>query len=303
MSNTKGRYGISALDTKYLEYAQPDEILIEGDTGHIFYKREDGQIVSYSDNKYTKETLVSAMQTAIGNSDTEFETADGDFLVYHTMKIAGTHNILRTTPFSFNSKVFPISPAEGAFFVRFRGNDRTNSTLSFLDNQYKAQNAGTTKKMVTLSFAVEEVGDTPTDTASYTINVDMDIDILVNVVIPSTVTNRTSLSVKLISMKFPIALPAFDSLSDEKKNEMQELNLGNTVLEGEYIDFVTYVNDITEPTLYDNASNIKIEFILPMESVIDLESSVGGQSIIISTEQPKQECIWGQLKTRGVPKS
>ena len=48
LNESELRYGISALDIKHKEYADNDELLVNGKNGTMLYKRPDGQIVTPS---------------------------------------------------------------------------------------------------------------------------------------------------------------------------------------------------------------------------------------------------------------
>ena len=87
------RYGISALDLKHKDYAVNDELMVSGQNGEMFYKREDGQIVTSPNQTYNKHDLINSINDVFMTHN-EVVVSDGDYIVYNTIDVACRMNLI-----------------------------------------------------------------------------------------------------------------------------------------------------------------------------------------------------------------
>lgn len=274
--NDKLRYGISALDLEHRDYATNDELLVHGQDGKIYYKRPDGQIVSYDNNDYTKETLINATKTALSISPVNINPSESDYLVYHTINISGTNNILSDNSHTVPDNSFHISPNEHGFFIRVRGNGATNTCMEYME--YSDTSSG----MVTVTYRITTGG----------VSEDHTIDVVFNklTLIPISNSNMTT-TVTIVSINFSKVNSVYNSYDYATKNNLVALNL-NEKFEADSIDVVTYIDDVTRIDI-SSTELIKFQNVVSIET-INTEYS-GSEAFIISKDKPTYKCIWGKI--------
>ena len=279
MSNTNIRYGVSALDMKYRDDAQPDELLVRSKNGQMFYKRDDGQIVT-TGNDYTKETLYRDLF----NGKPLGKYLDSDYIVYNLIDIAGMTKMSLSSAQSIALGVgFPISKNEDGFYVRIRGNDITNAAISFIRNAYLSRNSSE-EYDVELTVAITTGATTKTSTIQCNFN---ELTLIEN-----EVAENSILEIK--SIKYPLISTAISSLTNSQLESVKELNYGNEDFEAAFIDLVTFSSDLYQTTLHNTEDNVRLGFVLPITDYTEFTTKNNGVPIVVSKEKPSFRCLWIQ---------
>lgn len=284
------RYGISALDIAHKQFAENDELLVHGNDGKMYYKRaNDGQLVTYDSKELTKQELISELRAALSNTS-KIDTTDDDYLVYHTLDIAGKTNLLDGKSYDLNiTEEFNVSKIESCLAVKIRGNSDLNSAISFIENAYNSMIPSNTVKSISCIFDVTEKGTGVKK--EYKVQGDFN-DMIILSLTPSAST-VTGYTVKLKSISFPLLKNAYLSFSEEQKKTLIALNNGNTKFECDKIDLITYSDDISNPTLYNNEDGVKLQIIIPMKEIN--REYIDSEAFIVSEEKPTHKCIWGRI--------
>ena len=280
------RYGISALDLKHKDYAVNDELMVSGQNGEMFYKREDGQIVTSPSQKYNKHDLINSINEVFMTHN-EVTVSEGDYIVYNTIDVAGRMNLISSETYMLDEESTFISnkPSSGVF-IRIRGNSATNSAISYLQSQYMS-NHSEILPAVSIVLDVTELGTGIN--RKITMNTDFDTLDFVNLYpgISPTV-DCTGYQIKIESVKFPMVEVAYNDLSNTEKSLLSELNYGNTKLEADSIDFIYYTSDVTNPIIYNESDNIKLNYVVPAKDT-------NKDQFVISATQPSHKCMWAKV--------
>lgn len=285
-NENKLRYGISALDLKYKEYSDNDELMVNGPNGKMYYKREDGQIVSYDNLEYNKQSLVLALNGAIASSDIKIHPSENDYIIYHTIDISGKNDILSDTATEFNfESSFSISKSVKAFFIRVRGNNNTNSVVSFIESFMNDEES------VKFTFTIKAIGDTEN-------SVDVESggmfnDLLLVKIPDINVENITRYEVKIKSIKFNVK-PTYNNLVDLQKELIDVVNNNNVKFEADGIDVISYLDDMSLAIIVSDVDKIKL---FSIYTVYDINSEkIETEPVVISKELPDHKCLWVKIK-------
>lgn len=287
-SNTNAlRYGISALDIKYKAFAENDELLNEGTTGQMYYKRSsDGQIVTYDSEDYEKQELINAIDSIFLTNPSVNTTAE-DYLVYNVINISEKTDLLNNVePVSIgvNSK-FDTNKTDSGLFIRVRGNAVTNSVVSFLESSYNKNHPDSNLSSVVLNITITEHGVG----MDKTIEVPMNFNELTFVKLnPSDETLCTSFSISLDGVSFPLISAAYNEIDESEQNMLHSLNYGNNKFEAAAIDFIYYVDDVKNPVIYNSDDKVR------MNSVISA-SELNKETFVVSSEKPAHKCLWAKI--------
>ena len=277
------RYGVSLLDMKYLSDAQNDEVLIRGQDGRIFYKRDDGRVVTHNSD-YNKNTLYDTMNVIHGIQ----KLTSTDFLVYNTIDVTGLGTLNSSAVNNLNLGVaFPVSKNEDGFYIRIHGSEETNDAISLAKKIY-AKSHTINKSDATISVTLT----TGSQTKSVTVNANFNelTFVPVNITADSTITVN--------SVKFVMIPTVLSSLTIKEKEILNEINFGNSTFEASCIDLVTFVSSI-DSVIVKSSSNDKVRLNMISELSDYLAYSVKNNIIpfVISTDKPNFKCIWAQQLT------
>ena len=276
------RYGVSLLDMKYKSDAQNDEVLIRGQDGRLYYKRDDGQIVSH-DFDYTKNSLYDNLN----NTRWLQKLNTTDFLVYNTIDITGVAKLTSTVTKSLNLGVeFPISKNEDGFYLRIHGNEETNNIVSLAKKIYLKTHT-TTAKDVTIIIAIKQ-GETSS-------NVTVKVNFNELTFIPVTITEDATISI--VSVKMVLVATVLSALSDKEKEIINEINFGNTSLEASCIDLVTFTSDVDTVVVKDDESKVRLNLIGELSDYLAYSVKNNVIPFVISKDKPNFKCIWAQQLT------
>ena len=259
------RFGVSALDLEYADMAEKDELLVRSTDGQILYKRlSDGHIVEPTSYIYNRDALVSALERRL-NGDALIVDPN-DFVVYHSIGIAGNNNIESTAEVSFGvSKRFNISLDAPRMFVRVRANEITTAIMSLVE-RYSLTHEGP-GYMCRLTVRVRETDSTGT-VSTRTETMEVKFDELTMVRLTPSVSDVAILEVTPLTVQFPYYNEAVANLSDELKAEIRNLNYGNANLEADSVDFITIANDISDTVIFDNLTHTKLNYVLLMSELV-----------------------------------
>lgn len=280
------RYGISALDLKHKDYAVNDELMVSGQNGEMFYKREDGQIVTSPNQTYNKHDLINSINDVFMTHN-EVVVSDGDYIVYNTIDVACRMNLISPETYMLKEEsTFTSNKPNSGVFIRIRGNSATNSAISYLQSQYMSRHSEILPA-VSVVMLVTELGTGIN--RKITINTDFDTLDFVNLYPGvSPAVNCTGYQIKIESVKFPMLEVAYNDLSDTEKSLLSELNYGNTKLEADSIDFIYYTSDVTNPIIYNETDNIKLNYVVPAKDT-------NKDQFVISSTQPSHKCMWAKV--------
>lgn len=291
-ANGKVRYGTSALDLSYKAHAVKDELLIEGNTGKTLYKRpDDGHIVAFDDVDYTAETMSNDMASAIYDTS-HIVTASDDYIVYYKMDIRKQTDILmNTTDIQLtNVHTFRVSGKEKGLFIRVRTSVNTNSVVRYLEELYSIKNSDSVTKHVILTLEVSEYNET--ENAVNIIYENVNLNTLAFIPLTTQLTDTSYFMVKIKSIKFPYLAGVYDSLTNETKELIKEINYGNSKLECTDIDVITYIDDMSVDGVLSNPNDTKMVLMVPMK---ESSTSLKNGGIIVSKTKPTYECVWGKI--------
>lgn len=289
------RFGTSALHMDKKEYALNDEMLLDGTTGKIYYKRlTDGQIVSSDSLNYEKSTLSTALRPIMGVSS--FKSDPTDFVMYYTANITEKSELLNSTAVDvgLSTHRFNVSAKESGFFIRVRGTDSTNSIVSFLETIYEDT---AIKNAVSVIVSITEHGK---NDFSHRVSVSCKYNELTLVEItPTDATNATNFDVVIESVAYPWLRNAYQTLTTEQKADIEKMNHGNKKLESDTIDIITFSSNVEASALYSSESRIQLNMVIPVETMA--ASFTGGSaynddtSLVVSREEPDHPCVWRKI--------
>lgn len=280
------RYGISALDLKHREFAVNDELMVNGKNGEMFYKREDGQIVTAPNQLYDKKDLINSINDVFMTHN-EVTVSNGDCIVYNTIDVSGGINIISDEKYTLNEdSTFTSDKPDSGVFIRIRGNAATNSIVSYLKSRYES-NHPEALPAVSIVLNINEIG-TGTE-KKITINTDFDtlgFASLYSGIAPSS--GCTGYQIKIESISFPEIAAAYGELSDTEKSLLSELNYGNTNLEADSIDIIYYTRDTKNPIIYNKSDNIRLNYVIPAKET-------NRDQFVVSATQPSHKCMWAKI--------
>lgn len=280
------RYGISALDLKHKDYAVNDELMVSGQNGEMFYKREDGQIVTSPGQKYNKNDLINSINEVFMTHN-EVTVSDGDYIVYNTIDVAGGMNLISSETYTLGEEsTFTTNKPSSGVFIRIRGNSATNSAMSYLQSKYMSSHSEVLP-VVSVVLDVTELGTGINRKIS--MNTDFDTLDFVNLYPGISPTAEcTGYQIKIESVKFPMVESAYNGLSDTEKSLLSELNYGNTRLEADSIDFIYYTSDVKDPIIYNETDRVKLNYVIPAKET-------NRDQFVISASQPSHKCMWAKV--------
>ena len=284
MAEKELRYGISALSTEYLEYAEDDEILIRND-GKIFYKRQDGQVVSYDTHDFNRETLSVSMNTALTKTGESFiDLVDTDSVLYSKIDLINLTNILDSRQQVFGRDyIFKVSPNEPGMYIRARGTATLNGVMEFIRSYWLAKNPNTMNiNPITIYIKL-----TASDNTTTTMTVSCNIDELVYV----KFALENVVEVQIVGILFNY-LEMYESIPAEMRNQLIQINDSNAKYELTCFDVITYINNLDNAIL--NSKENKINMV---SAVIGVEAeTVGDQlGIVVSKTKPTFPCVWAKV--------
>lgn len=296
MAGTQVRYGISALDLGYKEYAQNDELMVRGEDGRMYYKRTDGTVVSYSDKDLTEaQVITSTMGVLMGIDGLTLPT--NEYLVYRTFNTTNKLDLITSTDVALNKSV-TLSKNVPGFFFRVRGNDFTTSAAAILKAIY-ADKVKKTDSEVTMVFSISNNGAN-----QQTVTVNAHLNDVTYVKFPTFTGTITNYIVKLTSISFPLYKAAFAAAGANDKTVLAKINNGNTKYDVNFIDFIGYASTIA--SLSDSiADDVAIKTVTSTSAATQIYTdqnkavaNVGGipkTGFVISKENPMAECVWGKI--------
>lgn len=286
------RFGVSALDLEYASQAEKDELLVRGTDGQMLYKRVgDGMIVTPTSLVYNKELLMNALKVKFAGAGLLVKKTD--FLVYNSISIAGLNSLESTNVVSFGiTKRYNISLDTPTFLVRARATDVTTAVVSFIEKKAMVEEAEDATCL--FKFNVRETLNDGT-VASSTLSIRAKFDDLTLIRLTPSSPDSVSITVTPLTIQFPDFKNLLADVPADLLAEIRSLNYENVNLEADCVDFITVTNDISSPTIYDNATHTKLNYIMTMAEVVE---GINGESeaIVVSDTEPLGDCIWIRLK-------
>lgn len=280
LNESELRYGISALDIKYKEYADNDELLVNGKNGAMLYKRPDGQIVTPS-TPYGRDELITAINK-IFTTNQEVEVSGADYLVYNTIVVNEKMSIISSEKQEIAGDITITSDKlVSGIFVRIRGNSETNAVASYLSSQ-----ATSNSLEVSYLFEITELGTG--NVRNLTIGSKFDTLAYGELYVSEISEGCTGYQVKLKSVSFPLFNEVYSSLDETTKSKLSELNQGNTKFEPSEIDLIYYTSDSKNSAIYSETDNLKLNYVIPA-------SEINHDEFVISESQPSHKCMWAKV--------
>ena len=297
MAGVQARYGISALDLGYKEYAQNDELMVRGDDGRMYYKRTDGTIVSFSDRDLTEAQVISQTMGVLMGIDDLTLPAD-EYIVYRTFDTTGKLDLVSSTDVAIRRGAI-LSKNVPGFFFRIRGNDAVSSAAAIMKAIYANKVPDGTDSEVVATITVSNNGAN-----QKTLTINTHLDVLTYVAFPAFDGKLTNYTVNIASVSFPRYKAAYAAAGEIEKKTIDKINNGNGKYEINCIDFIGYANTIA--SLADDVTtdtSIKTVTLSSEATKIFTEqnkavSDIGGVSksgFIISKNNPMTECVWGKI--------
>ena len=297
MAGVQARYGISALELGYKEYAQNDELMVRGDDGRMYYKRTDGTIVSFSDRDLTEAQVISQTMGVLMGID-DLTLPDDEYIVYRTFDTTGKLDLVSSTDVAIGRGAI-LSKNVPGFFFRIRGNDAVSSAAAIMKAIYANKVPDGTDSEVVATITVSNNGAN-----QKTLTINTHLDVLTYVAFPAFDGNLTNYTVNIASVSFPRYKAAYAAAGEIEKKTIDKINNGNGKYEINCIDFIGYANTIA--SLADDVTtdtSIKTVTLSSEATKIFTEqnkavSDIGGVSksgFIISKNNPMTECVWGKI--------
>lgn len=274
------RYGISALSTDYHEVCEPDELMVRQTDGRMYYKRDDGHIVT-APREYNRRDLMSDL-VATGIK-LDFNTTK--YICYNTLDIAGKTNLYSPETFDLGTKsvAFPVDDGHNGICIRIHGTDMVGAVSTHIRTLYDCWSGSARNKDPEVLVTLEVNGED--------IQVGCKFDQL----------NLLDLGVDgpavcyIKSVSFPRMVAQFNYLSDHRKANLARLNMDNPIYEASYIDVVTVTTDVSTVPVYALSGKAVLRMMFPTEVVVEENVTLGdGGGVTLSPEQPAYPGIWAK---------
>lgn len=297
MAGAQARYGISALDLGYKDYAQNDELMVHGDDGRIYYKRTDGTIVSYSDKDLTESQVVDKTMGVLLGID-GLTLPENEYIVYRTFDTTGKLDLVTSTDVAI-SRGATLSKNVPGFFFRIRGNDAVSSSAAIMKAVYANKVTDGSDAEVSVKINVSNNGAN-----QQTMTINTHLDTLTYVKFPAFTGTLTNYIVTIASVSFPMFKAAYTAAGEAHKVTILKVNHGNEKFEVNCIDFIGYASSIAAlaDEVTDDVSIKSVTLSTEASKVYAKENSAvanaGGipkTAFVISKDKPTSECVWGKI--------
>ena len=158
------RWAYTALDVKNRAYAVPDEIMIDKNNGRIWYKREDGQVVSYTpevqDSGLNEFALAVSYAESAAQYEIQFPTTSGAVLAnidYPAVDVFGDGSLSEITiqsPTAISKISAKSSLTSNTIFVKIKTRETDADYVSLLSSMYNYQNNKTDRENAQITYTV-----------------------------------------------------------------------------------------------------------------------------------------------------
>lgn len=158
------RWAYTALDVKNRAYAVPDEIMIDKNNGRIWYKREDGQVVSYTpevqDSGLNEFALAVSYAESAAQYEIQFPTTSGAVLAnidYPAVDVFGDGSLSEITiesPTAISKISAKSSLTSNTIFVKIKTRETDADYVSLLSAMYNYQNNKTDRDNAEITYTI-----------------------------------------------------------------------------------------------------------------------------------------------------
>lgn len=300
----EARFGISALDLSHSDVAENDELMVEGLSGRMYYKRPDGTIVTYNDGDFSPTELLTEIDLV--TRDKNIDIADTDYISYHTIDISGMTDILSNGDMSLqtNSESFPVASPENYFFVRVRGNKATTAITSVIENNFKSKSSDDTKS-IRLIYRVVAV----TATNNYTDNADHTIELNFNELASVELPVITGVSGTILKYLVYIRAISFDGfvskygeLTSAQQTAVTAYMKDATKYEATTIDVISFINDFADIIIHKKSSTTQeIVYVTPATDVTTKVARLHIPDVVISSVTPADSGVFAKPMVERIP--
>lgn len=278
------RFGISALGLEYKEHAVNDELLTRNSDGKMFYKRPDGNIVSYDSNEYTRDGIVSSLKNII-NTSSAWASPTDEYIVYHTYDMIGV-DIFSNISSEISMPEISISGKSNGIFIRLRPNNAVNACLAYIDT-YRRFGESPLSDFASITYDVK-INDEVT-----TLTSPVSTDKLVFIPLGND-AEVESATIKIKSISFDSLSNIISNLPTDTYNSLKSLNFENDKFELDKMDVISYVSKYSDISICDGGfPKFDFRYAFPVNIISDEYSVSDG--IVISEEKPTYKCIWGRV--------
>lgn len=284
------RFGISALALSNKDHAVNDELMTRASDGKMYYKREDGNIVSYESSEYDRDGIVTTIKN-ITNTSTAWSSPADDSIAYYIANMAG-NNIITSESIVLDIPEIKASGHSNGVFIRLKPNANTSATIAFIDAYRRKENM--MASFATLTYTVA-IGSNPATEYTADVSIDKPVFIPFN----NTVSTDATIKIKFVSINYSNLKSIVDSMQYETIQAAKAVNFMNAKIEVDRMDIITYIKDSSEIKIgVDPSTGFEFRYAFPV-SIISDEYSVS-DGIVISEDKPTYKCIWGKVLSRTV---
>lgn len=323
----KMRYGISALDSSYHSHAVDDELMVDGASGKMLYKRaSDGLVVSHDDTTYSKEDLVEKIieltNESINLSDEKLlillsENVD---IIYRSidikdLKILGGGNSTTNFPSSISDFSFSVPKYVPVIYFGTSVDHMNDKVISSAiqetyhrleysedESDIEIMKKITQEALVSIGLDVvgvdvngNEVGDHIINTVSIPYNNLFMFDF------SSMFEEDESIDEFIVKVTSISLSPLYDILNSTKLTIDADGLYGNTDYILSTLDIVSMgMPNLTKANISTHtdvtSSSVKLNYrINGYELCKKVLNNSSGNGIYLSEKEPSRSCIWGKI--------
>lgn len=256
MAASDVRYGISALGTDKYKVAEADELMVEKSTGKMFYKREDGRVVSMSEDiEHTR--LCNFVASSF--LEKKIEPNPDEFVIYHRFDTQNRVNMLSADEVELGIvNEFVVAKDVNGFFVRFHGTEEMNASVRIVDALTKTPVPNASKAIFRFDL-IKAAGVTSHE----------EVEVPFDTITFIEIENTDNVDAKVVpkSIQYTKFGQAYDFVSATKKGEIKTLNLGNETFKVDIIDFITISAALTTTPIATEDRLVTLHSVIPMDDV------------------------------------
>ena len=132
------RLGITALDIKNSQYGTNDELMLNKDNGQLYYKRRDGNILSYN---YGNDSLIKDINTVLNTKYANLLRINHDYYLTKSTITESTSNLFQNpdTTIGVNKRLSigcTVEPEEVIVYNLGEGENVQLKKTSFFNDAY-----------------------------------------------------------------------------------------------------------------------------------------------------------------------
>lgn len=278
IGDNDSRLALTFLDFLDKEHAINDELMVDKNTGKIYYKKEDGSIVPSTESISTTTLNMLEFSSAINRNDSEFiyPTTNNSTMVMLEHKMPTNESII-SKPALLGTFTFKMNKASNGFFINLKSRRNDNNiieTLLFLYNSKYPNN--TTLTNITLDFSVKYVSSTGAEVIkTKQEQLKLNLNKLIIIDAANTITELSDVAYIEIVLNSVVSPLITEMIVDPSYTALDISKTGDGNIEIESFDISAFMDKIDSiPT----DSNTTIVNIYNASTVADGVKDIGGDT-------------------------